>query len=510
MKPIPRKYLFLPLAILTLATGVSGAPVPKSPNIVILYADDMGYGDVSVQNPESKIPTPNLDRLASEGMRFTDAHSSSGICTPSRFALLTGMYHWRRLHGIVNSWEGSVFKAEDFTLPEMLRQNGYTTACIGKWHLGWDWEALRKPDAPKFSAGNKKQVRAAAEFDWSKPIPDGPLAHGFDHYFGDDVPNFPPYTWIKDDRVVTPPTVPFVANPKPEEGTAEARPGPMAEGWRLDAVMPTLTKTAVDWIASQKGSDKPFFLYFPWTSPHAPIVPTPEWKGRTQAGPYGDFMAQSDWTAGEVLKALKENGFAENTIVIFSADNGPEHFAYERARNKGHRSMGAFRGLKRDLWEGGHRIPFTVRWPGVVPKGSVSDGLLSQTDLFATLATAIGAKLPPQAAPDSFNQLELWKGTGSSTRPSMVHNTSKDSYAIRRGTWTLVDAPTGAGTRVPKGWDEANGIDADDQPAALYDMRADPGQKHNLLTQHPDVVAELRKELHQLQQDGRSRPASTE
>ncbi|WP_218280602.1 sulfatase-like hydrolase/transferase [Verrucomicrobium spinosum] len=173
--------------------------------------------------------------------------------------------------------------------------------------------------------------------------------------------------------------------------------------------MPTLTKTAVDWIASQKGSDKPFFLYFPWTSPHAPIVPTPEWKGRTQAGPYGDYMAQSDWTAGEVLKALKENGFAENTIVIFSADNGPEHFAYDRAREKGHRSMGEFRGLKRDLWEGGHRVPFTVRWPRVVPKGSVSDGLLSQTDLFATLATAIGAKLPPQSAPDSFNQLELWK-----------------------------------------------------------------------------------------------------
>ncbi|WP_198141263.1 sulfatase-like hydrolase/transferase [Verrucomicrobium spinosum] len=324
------------------------------------------------------------------------------------------------------------------------------------------------------------------------------------------MPNFPPYTWIKDDRVATPPTAPFVANPKPEEGSAEARPGPMAEGWRLDAVMPTLTKTAVDWIASQKGSDKPFFLYFPWTSPHAPIVPTPEWKGRTQAGPYGDYMAQSDWTAGEVLKALKENGFAENTIVIFSADNGPEHFAYDRAREKGHRSMGEFRGLKRDLWEGGHRVPFTVRWPRVVPKGSVSDGLLSQTDLFATLATAIGAKLPPQSAPDSFNQLELWKGTGSSTRPSMVHNTSKGSYAIRRGTWTLVDAPSGAGTRVPKGWDEANGIDADDQPAALYDMRTDPGQKHNLLTQHPDVVAALRQEFRQIQESGRSRPAPTE
>ena len=272
------------------------------PNIVIMYADDMGYGDLAIQNPKSKIPTPNLNRLASEGIRFTDAHSSSGICTPSRYALLTGRYHWRKFHSIVTSFGGSVFNTERLTLPEMLKEKGYRTACIGKWHLGWDWDAIKHPGAKQKKQGSRTMGYAPEAFYWSKPIPDGPLAHGFDYYFGDDVPNFPPYTWIENDRVLSAPTIPYVPNPKPTEGAPEGRPGPMVEGWRQDQVMPRLTDKVVEWIGRQKGSTQPFFLYFPWTSPHAPIVPAKEFQGKTKAGGYGDFVFQSDFSAGQVLK----------------------------------------------------------------------------------------------------------------------------------------------------------------------------------------------------------------
>jgi len=245
----------------------------KLPNIVILYADDMGYGDLEIQNSQSKIATPNLDRLACEGLCFRDAHSSSGICSPSRYALLTGRYHWRKFHDIVESFGPSVFDKDRLTLPAMLRARGYRTACIGKWHLGWNWDAIRRGLAPQ-----EKREPRCEDFDWSQRIPDGPCDHGFDSYFGDDVPNFPPYTWIENDRVLKAPTERYVPNPVPTEGKAEGRPGPMAEGWRQDEVMPTLTKKAVEWIEKQRGEKEPFFLYFPWTSPHAPIVPAKEFQ----------------------------------------------------------------------------------------------------------------------------------------------------------------------------------------------------------------------------------------
>src|SRR5688572_22404939 len=240
------KTLSLLLAVIAaLQTAVHAADTTRRPNIVILYADDMGYGDLAAQNPESKIATPNLDRLAREGTRFTDAHSSSGVCTPSRYALLTGRYHWRKFHAIVNSFEPSVFDAAELTLPEMLKQRGYRTACIGKWHLGWNWEAIRKP-------GVKPQPPnvgyAPDAFDWSKRIPGGPIDQGFDYYFGDDVPNFPPYTWFENDRVLAAPDAPLSTTPKTAEGAWEARPGPMVKGWDFHAVLPKLTDKAAEWI----------------------------------------------------------------------------------------------------------------------------------------------------------------------------------------------------------------------------------------------------------------------
>ncbi|MCA8971939.1 MAG: arylsulfatase [Planctomycetes bacterium] len=469
-------------------TNSATQPARPRPNIVLLYADDMGYGDLAIQNPESKLATPALDRLAREGTRFTNAHSSSGICTPSRYALLTGRYHWRKFHEIVNSWGPSVIDAARVTLPEMLRNAGYRTACIGKWHLGWDWSAIRKRGC------DTKELRNRADsYDWSAPIPDGPVAHGFDTYFGDDVPNFPPYTFIENDRVVAAPDRPHVPNPKPDEGSPECRPGPMAPGWRLDRVMPTLTDRAVRWI-EQCDTSKPFFLYFPFTSPHAPIVPTEEFRGSSRAGPYGDFVQQTDATVGRVLAALEGRGLTNDTIVIFTSDNGPERYAYARASKYGHRSMGPLRGLKRDVYEGGHRVPFVVRWPRVVAAGRVTDELIGQIDIMATLASALGVEVPEGMAEDSRDQFPLWRNVNHSMRSVLVHNTYAKVYGIRMGPWLLIDGPTGQHSKAPADFLRENGYVMEEPPPAvqLFDLATDLPQRHNVAGEHPAEVEMLK------------------
>lgn len=480
---------------------LSAAETPTRPNIVILYADDMGYGDLGAQNPKSKIPTPNLDRLAAQGTRYTDAHSSSGVCTPSRYALLHGRYHWRKFHGIVNSFDQPILDAERTTLPELLKSKGYKTACIGKWHLGWDWNAIKQPGA---KPGGDKKGFAPEAFDWSKSIPGGPLSHGFDYYFGDDVPNFPPYAWFENDRVITAPTVPLSTPKATAEGAWEARPGPAVKDWDFWAVMPKLTEKAVEWIGKQK-RDEPFLLYFPFTSPHAPIVPVQDFVGKSKAGGFGDFVSQTDDTVGRVLQALKAGGFEENTLVIFTADNGPETYAYERVRKFEHRSMGPLRGLKRDIWEGGHRVPCVVRWPGVVPAGKVSDGLLSQIDLYATIASIVGADIPAGSAEDSYSQLAFLQGRSASARETLVHNTNANGYALRHGDWVLIAAKTGAVSNVPPWFDRANGYVENTHPGELYNLRDDLAQKNNLYAQQPDKVRALSELLKQVRAQGQVR-----
>jgi len=482
----------------------SDAP-PHKPNIVILYADDMGYGDLGVQNPDSRIPTPHLDQLAAQGTRFTDAHSSSGVCTPSRYALLHGRYHWRKFHGIVDSFDPPVLDSERTTLPELLKAKGYKTACIGKWHLGWDWNMIQRPGAAPIGRAKKAPGGfPASDFDWGKPIPGGPLSHGFDFYFGDDVPNFPPYAWFENDRVITEPNVPLATPESTAEGAWEARPGPSVKDWDFWAVMPKLTERAIEWIGRQT-QDEPFFLYFPFTSPHAPIVPTPEFVGKSQAGGFGDFVMQTDHTVGRVLQALQDGGFADNTLVIFTSDNGPEHYAYERVRKFHHRSMGPLRGVKRDLWEGGHRVPFIARWPGKVPAGNVRGGLLSQIDLFATIATVVGADIPPGTAEDSYSQFAFLTGESPSARDLLVHNTNANGYAIRRGDWVLIAAKSGGITKVPEWFDPANGYTSNPHPGELYNLHDDLGQKHNLYAEHPDKVRELMDELDNVRGKGQVR-----
>ncbi len=494
---MPRSLLPLCAAPLLLAGALLAA---DRPNIVILYADDMGYGDLASQNPDAKIRTPHLDQLAREGMRCTDAHSSSGVCTPSRYALLTGRFHWRKFHSIVNSFGPPVLDAE-LTIPAMLRQQGYRTACIGKWHLGWNWDALKRPGVK----ADPKTGYAPGDFDWSRPISGGPCDHGFDFYFGDDVPNFPPYAWFENDRVVTMPAVPLAITQETTEGSWECRPGPMTPGWDFYGVMPRLTERAVAWIREQRGRPDPFFLYFPFTSPHAPIVPAAGFAGKSQAGGYGDYVEQTDATVGRVLAELAASGFADNTLVIFSADNGPEHYAYPRIQNFSHRSSGPLRGVKRDLWEGGHREPFIVRWPGHVPRGAVSDALISQVDVMATLAAITGFTLPPGSADDSYDLLPVWKSGAPSPRRTIVHNTNANGYALRHDHWLLVAAKTGAVSKVPAWFDPANGYKPNDQPGELYDLGQDLTQQHNLYAAQPAKVADLQALLAEVRRQGQVR-----
>ncbi|GHC58639.1 sulfatase family protein [Roseibacillus persicicus] len=476
-------------------------------NVLILYADDLGYGDLTSYQDNSKIPTPHLDQIAKEGTRFTDGHSSSGICTPSRYALLTGRHHWRDFHGIVNAMGASVFPSERLTLPEMMQQSGYDTACIGKWHLGWDWMAIHTGDA---THAKQKKVWEHTDFDWSQEIPDGPLAHGFDHYFGDSVINFPPYCWIRDNKVVTVPDstlLPKNIKQKTKEGNWEVRPGPAMADWDFYQVLPTLADEGEKYLRGRKGQDKPFFLFFPFPSPHAPIIPTDEFDGKSGAGAYGDFVVQTDDIVGRLIKALKESGEYENTIIIFSADNGPEHYAYARDERFGHWSAEPFRGLKRDIYEGGHHVPFLIKWPGKTEAGTVEDALVSQIDIMATLASYLDFPLPADAAEDSHDLVPLLDGSVEKVRDFHIHNTAKGKYAIRVGDWLYIDQPSGNHNgRKALAFEKRRNYPEDDQKVALYNLKEDIAQRHNLAAKNPEKVAEMKAEMKKIREQGYSAP----
>ena len=433
-----------------------------------------------------------MTELAGEGMNFTDGHSSSGICSPSRYALLTGRAHWRDFHGIVNSFGKPPFKPDQLTMPAMLREKGYATAVVGKWHLGWHWDAIRKPGSPANS------VRYD-DFDWSKPIPGGPLDHGFDYYFGDEVINFPPYAWIENNKVVKAPDT--MMDDKTwktiKEGQWECRPGPMVTGWDPYENLPTLTQKSVDFVLSRKGNAQPFFLYVPFPSPHAPIIPNDGFDGRSQAGAYGDFVVETDDACGRILRAIEEIGQSGNTIVVFTADNGPENYAVARKEKHGHWSSEPLRGQKRHIYEGGHRVPTIIRWPGVVQPGTTSHSLFAQTDLMATFASLTGYALPADAAADSFDFLPYLKGEADAgPRTFMVHNTNPDAYAIRDGDWVLVHVAP-AGKKPGKGRERA---------AELYNLREDISQQHDLAAKHPERVAAMQALLDKLHAQGHSAP----
>jgi arylsulfatase A-like enzyme len=498
-------------AVALLAISTWPAAAAERPNIVYILADDLGYGDVGCYDPQSKIPTPLLDRLAREGMRFTDAHAPDAVCTPTRYGLLTGRYCFRsRLkRGVLVPWDPPLIEPGRLTVAALLKQHGYATACVGKWHLGWQWPTKdgAKP-ASRDGIGN---------VDFAKPIPDGPTTRGFDSYFGVDLPNYPPYCFIDNDRTVG---VPSQAAPLSKGGFN--RPGPMVPGWKLVDIMPELTRRSVRFIetAAKAEPRKPFFLYFPLTAPHYPIVPAAEFKGKSTAGEYGDFVAQVDWTVGQIFDALTRAGAADNTLVIFTSDNGPETTgevdpgAYDRIPKFGHRSMGPLRGVKRDAWEGGHRVPFLARWPGRIKPGGTSAETICHVDFMATVAAIVGAKLPADVGEDSYNILPLLRGENYAAplRAATVLHSGAGKFAIRRGDWVLIDAPTGDDNGGPKGKGEPDwfkrerGDRSQPQAGELFNLRDDLGQKKNLYAEKPDEVRSLKALLEKYKADGRSAP----
>ncbi|MEM0896575.1 MAG: arylsulfatase [Verrucomicrobiota bacterium] len=466
------------------------SPAAQPPNVVILYADDMGVADVSYGDPEAKIQTPHLDRLASEGMTFTDGHSSSGICTPSRFAMLTGQHHWRRFHGIVGAFGGTVFEPDDFTIAKMFKKQGYQTGCFGKWHLGWDFDAIRKPNV------KKADIPKAESYDWTKPFPDGPLDQGFDYYWGDGTINFPPFCWIENDRFVTIPTKPVIKS-EPLAGGGTFRAGPMAESWNPYDILPTITDKTVEWIGKQS-TDQPFFAYLAFNSPHYPIVPNEEFHGKSKAGYYGDFVIETDAQVGKVLQVLEDKDFAKNTIVIFTADNGAETAAFDRLEEFDQWSSGKFRGVKRDIYEGGHRVPFIVRWPGQVEAGAVSDEVVSQVDLAATFAGIVDYDLGDDAI-DSYNLLPVLKGEDykSPLRKATVQNTNPGKFALRQGDWVLIDASSGAAKKESDHYLKYFDFETygKGHEGLLFNLKKDPRQSKNLYAKHPEKVAQMRSLL---------------
>lgn len=482
---------------------LAGFASAEKPNVVILYADDMGVADVSYGDPNAKIQTPNIDRLATRGMSFTDGHSSSGICTPSRFALLTGQHHWRRFHGIVGAFGESVFKPGDYTIAKMFKGQGYQTGCFGKWHLGWDWDAIRKPDVPK------KDLNLAESYDWTKRFPGGPLDQGFDYYFGDGTINFPPYCWIEGDRFVTIPTKPVIKS-RPLAGGGSFRPGPMAESWNPYDILPTITEKTVEWIEA-RDADQPFFTYLAFNSPHYPIVPNKEFHGKSGAGYYGDFVVETDAMVGKVMAALEKKGLLEDTIVIFTADNGAENLAFSRLEEFEHWSSGDFRGLKRDVYEGGHRVPFIVSWPGKVEGGARSDEIVSQVDFAATFADIIGYNLGADDAIDSYTLLPVLTGQEYKRplRVATVQNTSAKAFALRQGDWVFINAASGAAQREGKAYLDHFGLQTYPKgtPGLLFNLSDDPRQSKNLYEEHPDRVALMKQLLERYRGGERCAPA---
>ncbi len=477
------------------------------PNIVYILADDMGYGDPGCYNPESKIPTPNMDRLANEGIRFTDAHSPSSVCTPTRYSILTGRYAWRsRLKkAVLWSWDKPLIETDRLTVPEMLKQRGYHTACIGKWHLGWDWpttDSSQIDDQLKVGQYNEK-VRAAfgQKVDFTQPIKGGPLDCGFDYYFGDDVPNFPPYCFIENDRVVENPSE---TKPKAMFGTA----GPMCPDWKLEAVMPALTEKATDYIRQQakQSQQQPFFLYFALTAPHTPIVPADEFAGKSRAGRYGDYVYQVDWTIGQIMEELFRQSLEDNTLIIVTSDNGSPARDGTNACGSArsvikydHNPSGKLRGIKADIWEGGHRVPFIARWPDKIRPGLVSHETICHVDLMATVASVLSIELPDNAAEDSYDILPvlLDKPHDGPIRPATVHHSIQGVFGIRRGKWKYVDG-VGSG-----GWSGKG----DGLPGQLYDMEADPKESNNLYEspEHQTIIKELKALLTRYKDQGYSR-----
>ena len=478
--------LLVPCLLLLCGCAVTPPGAPRRPNVVILYTDDQGYGDCSALNPNAKFATPNMDRIAREGLAFTDGHSAGTVCTPSRYALLTGRYPWRThmKGGVLGADADCLIEDGRTTIASLLRDCGYSTAIFGKWHLG-----MQIPGTP-------------GEHDWSASVTDGPLQKGFETFYGLPASmNFGALTWFDGDRatapatmwtrkkfpsaeITTPPLDYRMAPPYDDERQTD-QDVEVAPGFADVDALRIITERAVEYIEARASG--PFFVYVAFTSPHLPHCTAPEFRGTSGMGNYGDFMLETDHRVGQILDALDRCGLARDTLVVLTSDNGPENNYKDWLRIYGHECSGGFRGGKRDVYEGGHRVPFLVRWPRVVAAGRTSDEPVGQVDLLATVADVVGAELQPGQGEDSFSFLPVLRCEPfpRPLRDPLVHR-GRGQFAIRDGRWKLVFGknPDDRGAPGP--------------PAELFDLEADPAETADVLTDHPDVVEQLRRRAQEI------------
>ncbi|MEM9934103.1 MAG: arylsulfatase [Bacteroidota bacterium] len=483
-----KSYLIFGLLILALVACVPTQEKVSPPNIIYILADDLGYGDISSFNPDSKIETPHIDALAEGGMRFIDAHSGSAVCTPTRYGILTGRYSWRtRLKkGVLWSYDPHLIPEDRLTVAKLLKRNGYHTAAIGKWHLGVDF------------------VKDEEGFvDYTQPISHGPLSNGFDEFFGITASlDIPPYVYIEDNDIIHSRIDTVEAN----EGLGFWRKGPVGDGFTHVGVLPRLKEEALSYINSQASTDKPFFLYFPLPAPHTPVLPIEAYEGKSSTTAYGDFVLMIDDLVGEIIATLEKNGQADNTLIIFTSDNGFAPYAdTEGLESIGHFPSYQFRGYKADIYEGGHRIPFIARWPGVIPKNTSSDQTICLIDFMATVAAIQGDSLQDNQGEDSYDLLPVLKGNsqGDPVREATVHHSVNGSFAIRQGKWKLIFCP-GSG-----GWSAPTPKVAREQDlpiVQLYDLEVDIGEQTNLAETNPEIVEELTTLMKKYIEEGRSTP----
>ena len=486
------------------------------PNILVILADDLGYGDVRCYNDQSKVPTPNIDRLASEGLRFTDAHSPATVCTPSRYSLMTGQMAFRVPNG------GTVFQGVGgpsliapgrLTLPAMLKKHGYATAAIGKWHVGL---TFRDEAGEAIHSGKFEDVQ---RIDYSRRIEGGPLDVGFDRFFGTAC--CPGTDWLyafmDGDHIPVPPTGLIDKSNLPKHPYAnDCRSGIIAPDFPMEEIDLIFLKKSREFMAQHQRTspNQPFFLYHATQAVHLPSFAAPEFKGKSNAGPHGDFILELDFIVGELMRDLEKLGIAENTLVLFSSDNGPETTSVVHMRaDHGHDGARPWRGVKRDSWEGGHRVPFIVRWPGKVRSGTTNSQLTSLTDVMATVAAIVGAKLPGDSAEDSFNMLPAWLGEDHAPIRSyllMQAFAGQRTLSLRRGQWKYLDHSGSGGNNYAKGELQAFALPdtAPKAPGQLYDLENDPGERTNLFFKRPEVANELKALLDKSKAEGRSAPLS--
>ena len=501
-------YTAIISTILFIGMGCKAQQISKSiatrsalPNIIVIFADDLGYGDISIYDKNNKINTVNLDKLASDGMRFTDAHTPSSVCTPTRYGLLTGRYNWRSKlkRGVVNGTAKALIPNSRTTFASALQDKGYNTAFIGKWHLGWDWGL--KDETKKA----RKRI-GCADIDFTKEVKNTPNDLGFEYSFGHcGSLDMAPYVYVENGKIMeVPDTVTFS-----KDKYAMWREGPISKDFVFEDVTPNFFRRGMQYIKEYATKSKPFLLYLPLPSPHNPILPTKEWEGKSGLNPYGDFMLMIDDYVGQLLASVEKAGISDNTIIIFTSDNGCSPSAkIKELIKEGHSPNSIYRGHKADIYEGGHRVPFIVKWPNEIEKGSVSDETICLTDLMATFAEIADYDLKADEGEDSFSLLPIFKNNifTSPIREATVHHSIMGNFAIRKGDWKLIMCPGSGGWSLPGPKDPATleGL----PEMQLYNLSNDPEETTNLESSEPEKLAELKLLLSKYITEGRSTPGA--